>query len=283
MLRSIRISFLASVVALAFAACGGGSNPPNNQQDAGTGDGPHIQFDGPRSEGGTPQQDAGGGGDGGAVECVATGGVATGGICKASKPCTCPNTCAPAFETTYAGSCWPEPDPTNGCATATDVAVYVDVPENSHCFPTATLTGSFSVPFGTQATMGGTVSATLTINGQTFTVAQGWVEHDTTNGWREVVLLPTNLSTPPVNWIRMIIADAKYVVGTADMAISQGDNVVFLYSETANSQTLWGMNHAGSVSLTAVDTGSGGTVTGTFNVTMFAYPMELCGPNTTAC
>ena len=134
-----------------------------------------------------------------------------------------------------------EPEPGN------PLEVYVDVPENSHCFPTATLNGTFSVPWGTQTTAGGTVSATLTLNGQTFNVAKGWVEHNTTNSWREIVLLPTDLATPPVNWIRVIIADAKYVVGTIDMAISQSDNVLFLYSETANSQSLWGMNHAGSV------------------------------------
>jgi hypothetical protein len=275
---------LASLVALAFAACGGGgNNPPDNQQDGGT-DGIHIQFDGPKPDGSTPPQD-GSTGDGPAGGCVASGGIATGGICKASKPCTCPNDCVDPGEATVAGSCWPKPDPTNGCANSTDAAIYFDVQENAHCFPTASITGTWSVPIGTQTNMGGTVSGTITINGVTATLTQGWAQHDATNARWRIYLMPASLSTAPVNYIVVVISDAEYNTTTPVSMDNSNTSYSFLIQENSNSMIFHASNLEGTITMTTADTGATGTSAGSFTGSFkyYSFPVEVCGPNTSPC
>jgi hypothetical protein len=288
MLRSIRISLLAGLVALVFAACGGSSNnPPGGQDDAGTGGGDtgsHVQFDANHDTGTTGNEGGTTTDDGGTGTCIASGGVATAGICKAAKPCTCPNDCVDPGQAGLAGSCWPKADPTNGCTNATDQPVYFDTPDNAHCFPTATVaSATFSVPIGTQTTIGGTVSFSLTVNGVAFNLAQGWVEHDTTQGAWIVYLLPASYTTS-INAAVIIIADAQYnTTTTIDFSTSTTSVIEFL-QVTAASQVSFAMPMQGTLTLTTADTGTTGNVAGTItNLQVFEYPVELCGTNTAAC
>jgi hypothetical protein len=282
MLRSIRVPIFAGFVALLFAACGGGGGGGHQTDGGSTGDGPHIQFDGSH-DGTTPQQDGGGGGDGGGGACVATGGVATAGICKNSKPCTCPNDCVVQVQDSPAGSCWPKPDPTNGCENATDVAIYYDTQDNAHCYPTATLTGTFSVPIATVDTMAGTSTVTATINGVTFTPTQGFAQHSTSSWF--IALEPADAATPPVNIVIIDIGDALYNTTTPINMSNNANADVSLLQYTANAEIMYGRAKEGTLTLTTADTGATGTVAGSFSATfkMFGTVGEMCGPNTDPC
>jgi hypothetical protein len=255
------------------------------QLDAGVqSDGPVIQFDGPHIQFDGGQHDVGPQQDGGAAWCVPSGGVALGGFCKTSKPCTCPNDCVDPGDSTLAGSCWPKPDPTAGCASASEVAISFDVPANAHCFTTGTVTGTFSVPFGSISTIGGTANVAVTANGINATMTQGWVEHDTTNSQRRIYLLPASPGTPPLDYLVLVIADAEYNT-TTPVAMDRGaTSYAYMLRETASSMSVQADSLEGALPLTTVDTGTAGTAAGTFsNFKVYAFPVELCGPNTTPC
>jgi hypothetical protein len=286
MLRSIRISFLASVVALAFAACGGGSNPPDNQQDAGTGDGHLIQFDGPRNEGGQQQDAADGDGGGGA--CVPSGGVAAAGICKNSKPCTCPLDCFDTGDPKMAGACWPLFDTTTGCANATDVGIRYQGETTGHCFPSAALTGTFSIPIAADInSAGGTATGGITINGVTATWSAGFALHDTTNGIWSVNLTQANITGYPYTVLALEIDDAVYNTTPINMKNNAAANGwMFEYKASGSSYSMTSMSQIqeGTLTFTAAPTGATGTVEGSFTAAkMFGNIIEYCGPNTTAC
>lgn len=282
MLRSIRVPLLASFVALMFYACGGGGGGGEPLPDGGQQDGQHIQFDA-QKDGIIQQQDAQTDGGGGG-SCVASGGVATFGICKASKPCTCPNDCVDPGLAGAAGACAPPADPNTGC-TGTDQGIYVSDPNDAHCYPTTIMaSGTFSVPIGTQATIGGTANMTLTLGGASFAVTQGWAQHNTTNSYWDLYFMPADATTAPVNWIRVIVADAEYNTTTPVNFDTSTTSVVFLYQDQSNARLAWGDSISGTLSLTTADTGSTGTAAGSFtNLKFYLFPMELCGPNTTGC
>jgi hypothetical protein len=284
MLRSIRISILASIVALAFVACGGGnSNPPVGDGGTGQEDGNHIQFDA-QHDGLPPQQDGGGGGDGGGGACVASGGGAQGDICKASKPCTCPLDCANPGGSPYAGACFPIYNGT-ACDNSGDAPVQFTGETTAHCYPVAPITGSFSVPIAaTSAGSGGTASATITLNGVTGNFGEGWVYHDTTNAEWNVILYPAGITGYPYQVLIVVIPDAEYLT-TTPVNFDTGSGFILFYEYQTSAHIGLGQSNVGTLTLTAAPTTVGGTVTGSFGAgtTLFGTKEEICGPNSTPC
>ena len=280
MLRSIRIPILASFVALIFVACGGGnSNPPI--PDGGTQqDGNHIQFDAQHD--GLPPQEDGPQVDGATGGCVASGGVATAGICKASKPCTCPNDCAYGGAAPAAGSCFPIYNGT-ACDNSTDVPAKWTGETDGHCFPSVTVNGSFSVPIGTQATAGGTVTGiSVTLNGQTFTPTNGFVAHNTSTSTWDIILLQTGTSA--VTGFYFGVPDANYIITTPVTFGNSGTGNFQIETNSGTADIMYGSDYSGSLTLTTADTGASGTAAGTItNLVVFGVIIEFCGPNSTPC
>ncbi|MBI5481136.1 MAG: hypothetical protein HY906_19925 [Deltaproteobacteria bacterium] len=292
MLRSIRISFLAGLVALVFAACSGSSNPPDTQDDGGTnGDGPKIQFDGPRDVG--PQQDTGTGDDGGTGACVPTGGQAHAAICTNSKPCTCPDDCVKINPTsTTSGGCFAQPSG-SGCGT-NEAGIMFSATDPGHCYPTAPIAGTFTIPIGTIDTAGGTISITTNINGVSAsftTAAKGWVEHDTTNAEWVINIYNDPFAVGNNVLLTIWIPDAAYntttpvsLDGTLATSAMMRIETAVVTGSTISSDTINAFSWDGTMPLTAAPTTTGNVV-GSFSsdAILFGYTAEMCGPNSTPC
>ena len=131
--------------------------------------------------------------DAGPGGCNPFGGAGAGGLCLSTAECNCdgPDECVAAFfqgipGTT--GSCWPLAGAT-GCGGGSDLALVADAGLPAHCFPTAALTGSFSMPISADGSDYGTASVTAQLNGVTLYGGQGGAYHDATDPAHPVVVV----------------------------------------------------------------------------------------------
>ncbi|HEY3353341.1 MAG TPA: hypothetical protein VGQ83_08845 [Polyangia bacterium] len=300
MVRSLRLSSFALVASVALFGwgCGGSSNNPP-APDGGTGDRPHIQLDGPNtgSEGGgqhdsAPTQQDGGGGN----TCNPSGGNATAGLCSHfNSDCQCPNDCVNLFydqdpTDKSSGSCWPQPDPTNGCADG-NMAVTFSSTDVGHCYPEGTITGTFTVPFVATlnaAALGGTVAVTATVGGQTVTYTRGAVIHSTSGSSPAYVLALVDAGTTSINVLQIIIPDANYVTTSAPDMNANTFAYNALQSSTATTINFIGMT--GTIPLTTAGTTVGTNAVGSFSfvapatsAVIIKYVTEICGTHSTPC
>lgn len=295
MLRSLRTPIFASLVALAFAACGGGSSNPPPNPDGGTGDGPKVQFDGPRPDGAAGQQDGGGGqlDGGGGAECVTTGGKPESGLCKANGDCTCPNGCAKIFsDVTVAGSCWKACTGAAGECTAPAECVGFTTTEG-YCLPKGTVSGTFTdIPmYDAAATVDtlGTVAMTLAVADINVTFAAGYGKKSSDGAWYFVFMYPGTTSAPDQSKALLLACkSATYSAKTYDLSAADGCDL--MYSEltvSGTTLTAWtdkAFIFGGTLTLTAAGTGAKAPVTGSVTAgEAYKLIQEECGPNSGPC
>ncbi|HEY3358247.1 MAG TPA: hypothetical protein VGQ83_33675 [Polyangia bacterium] len=225
--------------------------------------------------------------DAGPGGCNPFGGAGAGGLCLSTADCNCdgPDECVTAFfqgvpGTT--GSCWPLAGAT-GCVGATDLALVADAGLPAHCFPTATLTGSFSVPISADGSVYGTASVTAKLNGVTLYGGQGGAYHDATDPAHPVVVVliwAAGINTPPFAGLRIIIDQAEEST-VAPIPLGLGARTrAHLTSGDYTSYDLSGAAYAGSIQLTEADW----IIAGSFiDARLVGFTAELCGSHTTAC
>ena len=301
MLRSLKTPILAGLVALAFAACGGGNTNPPPNGDGGAGDGPRVQFDGPRGDGGGLQQDGGGTQQdgGGGAECVASGGKPTAGLCKSNGDCTCPNNCGILFtdDPAYAGSCWKPCTATTDCGTGEECVGFTQT--EGFCLPKGTLTGTgingiAMLDAAPQLPLTGSANVVVAAGDINATMTVGYGRKSSSGTYYFIFLFGGTAAAPDQTKSVSIACDAtKWSAKSYDLSKPTTDGCqieydVLGFNTGTGALTSYTMNAIvldGTMTITAAGTGGGAAVTGTFAgpPTVVKIIEELCGPNSTAC
>lgn len=292
MLRSIRLPLLASVVALAFIACGGGGGGGNPIPDGGQQDGSHIQFDA-QKDGVIQQQDAQGDGGGGTT-CNSAGGKATDGLCKYTSDCACPGHCTSIFsDTTIAGSCNP------ACASSTECTgsgeECIGMPDGQGvCVATGTLTGTglTSIPLVDTPALPftGTANVILAVDDINVTFSVGYARKSTNGQYYFVYVMPGTADTPDETKQLLIVCDSTdwsakaYDLNTGNCQVQYA---ALTFNQSTGALTNWtdmAFVISGTMTLTAAPTTTGQPVQGTFtNAVPFKLVQEECGNSSTPC